>query len=311
MQKNEINGIKAFNRIKFNSCFYYQLITGLSCFDVDQDSLLLSCASYIQEGFKIENNFFLEDKKFAREMGYKINKFRVSKKRLTQAIDKGCPLIIGVDYFYLQSNAQTYMKRHTPHFILVYGYDLNSDEVNVVDHDYVNSAEYVKSRISLENLLFANKMLRRSRYESRFMGYLVKPVTVKKDCSVWDYVKIHELMKNQDAALKNIEALKQGFLTDLDQLQQRQDEIIQYLKEIQSFYLIYSNIACISQNPQRMETVSCLISAYSNILSLFWKMKAQKNYKSAQKMLNAILRKLDEIVRLEECFYTYVLEAKK
>lgn len=81
---------------------------------------------------------------------------------MVKRIDKGCPVIVGVDCFYLESRSDTYRITHAPHFILAYGYDLEKREVNVVDHIYRNSFEYSKKTISLDNLLWANAMYKRN-----------------------------------------------------------------------------------------------------------------------------------------------------
>ena len=38
-------------------------------------------------------------------------------------IDKGFPLLIGVDIFYYKARTDDYNKIHASHFVLIYGYD--------------------------------------------------------------------------------------------------------------------------------------------------------------------------------------------
>lgn len=310
MKRNEVKGVQPFNAIQFKSCYFHQLLAGLSCFNMDKDELLLSFISYIREDFEIENKAFLEDKEFQKKIGFQNRKCNINKNRLIKCINKGQPIIVGVDCYYLESRAETYMTRHAPHFILVYGYDLEKGEAKVVDHDYINSPEYVKNNISLENLLFANKMLKRRGDKKFLFCRVLKKRKRERNFTIWDYIDVNRFLENKNHSHKNLDELKRLFTADLAELKKKTGTIIQYLAELKIFYFTFSKIRLIADIPERIVSIESLMSAYSHLLSLFWKMRAQDNYEYGQKRIENITRKMDEIIALEEEFYSRILEVK-
>ena len=52
MRKNEIVGVKPFNGFHYKSCYYHQLISGLACFGIAKENILLNSFGEIQAGFE-------------------------------------------------------------------------------------------------------------------------------------------------------------------------------------------------------------------------------------------------------------------
>ena len=88
-------------------------------------------------------------------------------------------------------------------------------------------------------------------------------------------------------------------------------EITMYFSKLKTFYYTLSRTELFASNQAVQENCMILASAYSNILSLFWKVKAQNNYNYISKKLDSIIRKFDEIEKLEKIIYEFLLEKRR
>ena len=77
------------------------------------------------------------------------------------------------------------------------------------------------------------------------------------------------------------------------------------------FYYRLSKTQIFASNQDGLEKITALAGAYSNLLALFWKVKAQNNYDYITKRQENVLRKIDEIEMLEKSVYETLLEAGK
>lgn len=59
MIKNKIEGVKPFNKFWLKSCYYHQLIAGLSALGVDRELFLLNAMVFAKEGFSADEGGFL------------------------------------------------------------------------------------------------------------------------------------------------------------------------------------------------------------------------------------------------------------
>lgn len=311
MEKNKINGVKPFNEFLFKSCYYHQLIAGISCFGVDRDAILLNAFILIQKNFNTVKEVFLNEKKLEKLLGYKRTHCNITKEKLIRCIDKGNPIIVGVDCYYLESRKDTYQNQHFPHFVLAYGYDLGKKEVNVVDHQYLNSYEYQEKIISLDNLLLANRMLIKGVLKRKRSCYILKKK--KNACSydIWKYINEEKISNNYKNSLENLNELRRIMSHDLEAARENVGNITSYLNDIKIFYYTLSKTKFFIDNQQKQEAIMSLISAYSNVLSLFWKVKAQNNYEYITKHLESAMRKLEEIEKYEKIVYDFLVEVSK
>lgn len=311
MKKNKINGVRPFNDFFFKSCYYHQLIAGISCFGVDRDAILLNAFTSIQNNFNVGKEGFLNEEKLEKLLGYKREHCNVNRAKLIRCIDKGYPVIMGVDCYYLESRPDTYQKQHVPHFILAYGYDLENGEANVVDHQYRNSYEYQEKSISLENLILSNQIFTRGILNRKKSSYVLKRKKNIGTFDIWEYIDEEKINDNRENSLKNLNELRRIMTYDLNVAQENIEKITNYLGDLKTFYYTLAKTKFFLANQQKQESVMSLVSAYSNILSLFWKVKAQNKYEYITKHLENVLRKLDEIEVLEKIVYDFLLEVRK
>lgn len=311
MKKNKINGVRPFNDFFFKSCYYHQLMAGIACFGVDRDAILLNAFTLIQTNFNAGKEGFLHEEKLEKLLGYKREHCNVNRVKLIRCIDKGYPVIMGVDCYYFESRPDTYQKQHVPHFILVYGYDLENGEANVVDHQYRNSYAYQEKSISLENLLLSNQMFTRGILNRKKSCYILKRNKNSSTFDIWQYIDEEKINCNRKNSLNNINELRRIVSNDLQCARENVDKITGYLNDLKTFYYTLAKTKFFIENQEKQESIMLLVSAYSNVLSLFWKVKAQNNYDYITKRLDSVLRKLDEIETLEKIIYDFLLEVRK
>ena len=311
MQKNKIKGVKPFNDFFFKSCYYHQLMAGIACFGIDRDAILLNTFTSIQENFNIGKEYIFEEKKLEKLLGYRSKYCNISKAKLIRCIDNGCPVIMGVDCYYLPSRPDAYQNRHVPHFILAYGYDLDEQQANVVDHDYRNSSKYQEKTISLEDLLLSNIMFRKGVLNRKHSCYILKRKRNIGSFDIWKYIDVEKINHNYEKSLKNLNTLRKISTCDLTLVQKNVEKIIGYLNDLKIFYYALSKTTFFIYNQEKLEPLMALVSAYSNVLSLFLKVKEQNKYDYITKHLDGLLRKLNEIETFEKVVYDYLVEVKQ
>lgn len=311
MKKNKINGVRPFNDFFFKSCYYQQLMVGIACFGVDRESILLNAFTLIQSGFNLNKESFLNEEKLEKTIRYKRKHCNLDRAKLIHCIDKGYPVIMGVDCYYLESRPDTYQIQHVPHFILAYGYDLDKKEANVIDHRYQNSYDYQEKTISLGNLLLANRMFRKGILNRKRSCYILKRKRNIGSLNMWEYLDEEKINNNRWNSLKNLNELRRITRCDLDFARENVEKITGYFNDLKTFYCALAKTRFFLANKQKQESIMSLVSAYSNLLSLFWKVKYQNNYDYITKRLENVLRKLDEIEALEKIVYDFLLEVRK
>lgn len=311
MQKNKISGVRPFNDFFFKSCYYHQLLSGIACFGIDRDVILLNAFISIQTNFNTRKEDILIEKKLEKLLGYKREHCNLTRAKLIRCIDKGQPVIMGVDCYYLESRSDTYQIQHMPHFILAYGYDLDKKEANVVDHQYRNSYEYQEKIISLDNLLLANTMFRKGVLNRKRSCYILKRKGNIGSFDSEQYIDEEKINSNRKNSLENLNELRRIASNDLESVRENVTKIAVYLNDLKTFYYSLSKIKFFAANQEKQEKIMALISAYSNMLSLFWKVRAQNNYDYITKRLDSVLRKLDEIEALEKVVYDFLLEVRQ
>lgn len=308
MQKNKLDGVVPFNEFFFRSCYYHQLIAGLSCLGIERDAVLLNAFTLIRDDFSTENEWFLDEKKLEKAVGYRNKKCNINKRKLIRCIDKGRPVIVGVDCYYAESREDTYKKQHAPHFVLVYGYDLEHGEVNVVDHRFLNSLGYMEGVFFLDNLLYANKMFRTGILKRKKTCYILRRRKTAGGWSIRQYINEEIVRVNKEKSIKNLETLDNMLKHDLDGVKEKRDKIIQYLQDMRAFYFTLSKTKFFLRVPEQRIKAELLVSGYSNILSVFRKVRVDNDYGYISKKAEIISRKIDEIKENEIAVNDYFAE---
>ncbi len=309
MKNNRIEGVQPFNNFFFRSCYYHQLIAGLAAFDIPAESILLSYFVFPGKDFEIEK-IVIPEKNLEKVLGYQNKRCNLSKKQLLHNIDKQRPVIVGVDCFHFESRLDTYQKMHDPHYVLVYGYDLNNGTVNVVDHNYRNSWEYSEKIISIDNLLYANKMLLQRPLKRKTTMQILKRGANKKidDSIILKQYKSESFQQAKIDSELNLKTLKLMVSQSSTALADKSRIVTNYLQEMKNFFSNLSAVSVFNKTRDCLEKILFITSAYSNLLSIFWRMENKNDYEFAYRHKENILRKIDELICSEKIIYDYISE---
>ena len=310
MRKNIIKGIKPFNDLYFRSCYYHQLLAGLSAFNIDKDEVLLSFYTLSYDDFKFVELDFNKIKDYQKSLSYKLKAININRNKLVKLIDKGYPLIIGIDCFYLESKEETYKKLHEPHFILSYGYDLDKDEVNIVEHDYKNDYNYTTKVISLSNLLLANNKFKYISKRRKTCRIIMKNNNKKSNYSMWNYLTKDVLENSFTSSKNNLDKLSNMISNNSSMLLDNQKVLSDYLLKMKMNYYLINQTNLFNDN-DTSNALDELTNAYSFILSLMWKIGYVKNTKIIEKNKESILRRINEIICLEEKIKQIIIAVPK
>lgn len=312
MRRNKLDTIIPFNDFLFRTCYYHQLVSVVSSLGIQKDHIFLNTFASVHENFAVEWTEVVPEKELLHQIGCDVKKTRFSTKVLTRSIDAGCPLIVGIDCYYFKERTDTYMKNHAPHYVSVYGYDLDRDTVTIVEPDYINAWMYKEKVVSLSNLLLAA-----GRYGKA-------PLRRKDSCRIYtrndrygmrcpsfvERYSVEQLRCNRTAAAENLCALKQLLTSDSDNLQQMIPLIIQYLQNLKTFYYAVS-LSHLNVTPEQHEHMTALISAYACIRAFMMKAQAKNNYRIAPAQVERLNRKIDEIDVLETWVYENIFEVNR
>lgn len=307
MTKNKIEGVKPFNEFWFKSCYYHQLISGLSCLGISRDAGLLFGVETAEKDFSVKKYEHISQKMSEKNFGYRCKRCNITKKNLIKNIDAGRPVIIAVDCFYLESRPDSYRNMHIIHFILVYGYDLETGEADIVDHDYTNSYLFKEKKVSLDNLLESNKYYRKKGKSRYFTSRVLYKKGQKIKNRKFIFPNRETILLGQKSSEENLMELKRLFVADRKLLQEKTMQIIEYLREIKQQFLCVSCLENKEVSEKGRLTATELAHAYSYLIALLWKMFNQKNYEYAVKHLDSILRKIDYMLTCEKEVYGLLL----
>lgn len=302
MIQNKLDGMKTFNGCYLNSCYYHQLIAGLSILGLSADNVLMMFYISVDKDFYIRKE--LNDERVLHQVcGCRFCKKNLTAKCLTHSIDKGYPILAGIDCFYLKTRRDTYRRQHISHFLLVFGYDLTRDIVNVVDHNYVNSYRYEEKEIPLSELLYASSKFDKKNRRTNCTVLKRKKFIHKGYKSIWEYIEGKDIDASKENSVYNLERIKELFNGETRILKEQSGIIEGYLMDLKFYFQLLTFTEAIAQRGDLKNITMKLAAAYSFLLSLFWKMSGQNNYDCVLKVKDRVCKKIETMIELEDCFY--------
>lgn len=309
MRSNKLVNIQPFNDFLFRTCYYHQLVSVAACLGIEKDRIFLNTFATVHENFAVEWTEVVPEKELLPQIGCDVKKAAFSIKTLTQSIDEGCPLIVGIDCYYFAERTDAYMKNHTPHYVSVYGYDLDRDTVTIVEPDYINAWIYKEKTVSLSNLLSAAKHYGKAplRRKDGCRVYSRNDRCGMKSPSFVERYSSEQLRRNRAAEAENLSALKKAFLSDADGLRQVAPAASQYMQNLKTFYYAVSLSHLIVSTEQR-DRISALINAYACMRGFLMKAQCKDDYAVTPALAERLNRKIDEIDRLEAWVYEHIFE---
>ena len=311
MKNYKLEGIKPFNSFLFRTCYYHQLITGLSCFDIPFEDFLTCSYVFAQKNFQINKNY-INEKKAEKILGYKNKSCNLSVHAIIKNIKKGRPILVGVDCFDLKNRTDTYMKEHRLHFILVYGYDASKNEFNIIEHDYINSFLYTEKNIAADTLLKANRnLINSSLNKKKTCHVLIKKKPALKKISPIKLYGADVLKQSFCNSANNLNELKKMISRNLENVKEQYLIISQYLKDLKEFYTMLYFMPNYFKEENIKICISELINGYSNLLSVIWRSQQKNDYDFIARNSNQIILRLDTVLENENKFYKYLMRKEQ
>ena len=181
----------------------------------------------------------------------------------------------------------------------------------MVDHDYNNSYDYTKKRVSLSGVMYANRMLRRGILRRRRTCDVLDKRDGKDKIKVFDCIGAERFRRNREMACRNIDELERMLVSDIPGLKERLQTVIEYVQSLKKLNRTVAGTQLLKSNPEMQTKALMLSSCYTNIQSLFWKLQKEGTYEYVGRKIEQILRKLEEIKALERDLYDFLAEASK
>jgi hypothetical protein len=148
---------KPYNKFWFRDCLYHSLsqIVG----NLGQIECLLNDEK-LTYGYSFSNGipelFFIQDHfkgwiNCLEEKGIFVNFIKSDGnnliKKIKTSLERNCPVMLPIDCYYEHLRYDCYMKEHIAHNLVVIGYDDTNEELNILEHRYVNDLLYKEATI--------------------------------------------------------------------------------------------------------------------------------------------------------------------
>jgi len=176
-QSKKLKGIKPFNKFLFRSCYYHQLIAAFARYGVDERLILMNYFPlYDKENMQTYSGLSI----FTDEEIEKLSGMRLVKKKnvtnvvneIITSIDRGMPVMILIDTYYVPYREDTYKKQHLPHFVLIYGYDRPKKIFIINEHMFVNSYFYAENEIGFGVIRRAHENYKKRLDKGQDYGFI-------------------------------------------------------------------------------------------------------------------------------------------
>lgn len=219
----EISNIYPFNDIFFKNCFYNSAFPIIKHFNRDVSTYLINSIPVFNINSKLGIVSGYCDTKEIYDLltddGIICNYKTISENLLLDikdSINKGRPVIIWVDCYYEPLRKDTYKKKHLGHTWLVYGYDDDNKQLNIIEHKYSDNLTYEKQIISYDDACICYKGYLEMRGEkSKYSFYeftmsddnkRIMPLTEKQFIQIC--IQNHNIiLKNESVTLEYINSL--------------------------------------------------------------------------------------------------------
>ncbi len=311
MRKNKLDNIRPFNDFLYRNCYYHQLVSALSCLGIEKDHVFLNSFAIISENFSAEWTQVVPEKDLLYQIGCDVEYAPFTVKTLTRSIDAGFPLIVGFDCYYFSEREDLFMKKHAPHYVSVYGYDLDKDAVTIVETKYINSWIYKETEASLSGLLLAAKRYGQAPLRKKDVCRIFKRNDnfAKRHASFAERYSKESLRNNLEKSSENLTKLKRLFTSDPNGLRKAALSAAEYLQKLKTFYYAISASHLIVTMEQR-ENIIALIGAYTCVCGFLCKIQVKNDCAVTPEQAERIGKKIDEICALEKWFYGNISEVK-
>lgn len=258
--------VKPFNDVWYFDCFNHALFPileyngidlkkeifskerGYYNFDNDQYRICLWSSCYIDLILQ-KYGLILRKNKPADVIGF-----------IKSKIDQSIPVIIFIDCYYESLRIDSFMKKHVPHSLLIYGYSNNV--FYIIEHDYISSLKFKDREIPIEELKKCYVS-----YEKFFSDASV--FTVEKSF----FNKKIENIKVSDKSLQSLLYSIKNIFEDENKLKTKAGELTDFfmrLSQVKSITM-YCNTVCgklkfldvLEKQKQNSSIIAALMAKYN------------------------------------------------
>lgn len=222
-----VEHIVPFNDVFFRSCYQTAMIVVLKSFNRDIRPLYYSDIHHFEHNLD-QNNLYLEllnvipyHHLYHTYLGiYEKPTLRSADivKDVIKSIDNGCPVSAFIDRYYQSSAPMYYLKKHSNHTLLLFGYNCEERFFDIVDDYYLSDdSMYTYGKISFEDL------------EKAYEGFDENYPEFKEVPSYYQYSRDES---DYDCTLEVVQQLQENYFSAL---YENKENMYQALEKLQIF----------------------------------------------------------------------------
>ena len=237
-EKYAIEGIKPFNKFFYRSCIYNAIFSVIEYYGGDilqvlsNDVILYKSLDQVNMVEKVTYIGEQSIENILETMGIRMK--RIDKKdglieSIIASIDRGNPVVVGVDCFYEPIRPEFYLKENWPHNILIYGYDHLKQEFCVMEHTGINKLDYHEQKLGYLETEYAYQN-NRMKYSEAEEGRYYLEFCKMDECRIKDLKACYERYKSvflqqEDALCSNVQILVK-FIDDIQEAGQSAESLL-------------------------------------------------------------------------------------
>ena len=154
-----LQNIEPFNDVLYQNCFFNSLFPVLRYYDRDialvmANAVICFTGDDPAKGIGAAYYQGRNDMELCREMNLSVRTMGMSERLerdVCAELQQGNPVIIWIDSYYESIREDTYLKKHQPHTVLIFGYH-ESGIFYIIDHENVDTLSYRKRLIPASSL---------------------------------------------------------------------------------------------------------------------------------------------------------------
>lgn len=227
LNKKIIKGIEPVNEVFYKDCFYNSLFPVINYFKRDILYFLINDVVVYKEDNKIGNlNFdadYISVYSFERLCcGESLIKLDCKKKSdnlikdIIDSIIKERPVIVFVDCYYEKIRPEMYGKIHWFHTVTVFGFDMDNETFDIIEHRHKDNLGYEKRKIGFAELKNSNEgyirnfaeQLKRDSYYSFYLDENLEDRYQPKDNSLLLKIFKDNVLLNKKEIINGINRLE-------------------------------------------------------------------------------------------------------
>lgn len=162
-RKYAIQGIIPFNEIFYKDCFYNYFFAITKYYNRPMEPVFANDIFVYQKEeeknpFQVDTEYIVTDglTRLIEKCGMRVKNVVVSNdiiQDVKMSVACGRTAIMRVDCYYESIRKDAYQKKHLPHMLLIYGYDDDYEQFQIIEQSDINSLDYSERTISYQEAL--------------------------------------------------------------------------------------------------------------------------------------------------------------